>query len=301
MHDADCPVENTDNTQNNVARKSTTAQEKGLRAHDGCLSAPPPCAQVLTNMMNKISHMMMCCVVIIGLMAAETPAAPRTLVFATLDAPPYFGENLPDGGFYTELSREAFQRVGYTLEVEFMAWNRALELARQGDYDGMLGMYYTEQRTNDFIYTEPIYDDEIVFFSRKGETITYTTLRDLTPYTIGVLLGAAEIENLKQEGLTFIEASGQDINVKNLMAKRIDLVICSRAYLLHVITTQFPEWTEEIDVVQPPYTIEKLHNVISKNVTDAATIVADFNRGLQMIKDDGTFDRILQKHGFGKE
>jgi ABC-type amino acid transport substrate-binding protein len=117
----------------------------------------------------------------------------------------------------------------------------------------------------------------------------------LTPYTIGVLLGAAEIERLKQEpDLTFIEASGQDINVKNLMAKRIDLVLCSRAYLLNVITTQFPEWNEAIDVVQPPFEIAKMHNVISKNVADASTIVADFNRGLQMIKDDGTFDPVIQ-------
>jgi polar amino acid transport system substrate-binding protein len=265
------------------------------------LLAPLPCAQVLTSMMNKMFHMMMCCVVIIGLMTAETPAAPRTLVFATLDAPPYFGENLPDGGFYTELSREAFQRVGYTLEVEFMPWNRALELARQGDYDGMLGMYYTEQRANDFIYTESIYDDEVVFFSRKGETITYTTLQDLTPYSIGALLGAAEIENLKQEGLTIIEAKGQDINVRNMIMKRVDLVLHSRAHLLHILTTQFPEWKEEIDVVQPPYNIEKMHNAMSKKAADAATIIADFNRGFQMIKDDGTFDRILQKHGFGKE
>jgi polar amino acid transport system substrate-binding protein len=254
----------------------------------------------MNKMFQKLVHIMMYCVVIIGLMTAQTPAAPRTLVFATLDAPPYFGENLPDGGFYTEISREAFQRVGYTLEVEFMQWNRALELARQGDYDGMLGMYYTEQRENDFIYTESIYDDEIVFFSRKGETITYTTLRDLTPYTIGVLLGAAEIERLKQEGLKFIEASDYAISVKNLMMKRLDLVLCSRVYLLDVITTQFPEWNDAIDVVQPPFEIQKMHNVISKNVADAATIVADFNRGLQMIKDDGTFDRILQKHGFGK-
>jgi polar amino acid transport system substrate-binding protein len=257
---------------------------------------------MMNKMFHKLVHRMMYCVVIIGLMTAQTPAAPRTLVFATLNAPPYFGETLPDGGFYTELSREAFQRVGYTLEVEFLTWNRALELARQGDYDGMLGMYYTEQRTNDFIYTEPIYDDETVFFSRKGETITYSTLQDLTPYTIGVVLGAAELEQFRKvPDLTFIEASGYDINVKNLMANRIDLIFGSRVFFLDLIATQFPEWTEAIDVVQPPYKIEKLHNVMSKKVADAATIVADFNRGLQMITDDGTFDRILEKHGFGKE
>ena len=83
------------------------------------------------------------CVIVLGLMTAETSAAPRNLVFATLNAPPYFGENLAGGGFYTEISREAFQRVGYTFEVEFMTWNRALELAKRGDYAGMLGMYIT--------------------------------------------------------------------------------------------------------------------------------------------------------------
>jgi len=252
-------------------------------------------------MMKNMFRMMMCGIVMIALMTAETAAAPRHLVLATLNGNPYFGENLAGGGFYTELTREAFQRVGYTLEVKFMPWNRALELARRGDYDGMLGMYYTEERANDFIYTEPIYDDEIVFFSRKGESITYTTLQDLTPYTIGLLLGAAEKESFKKEpGLKFIESSGHDINVKNLMAKRIDLVLCSRVYLLDLIKTQLPAWNDALDVVQPPLKIEKMHNVMSKKVADAATIAADFNRGLQMIKDDGTFDRILQQYGFGK-
>jgi polar amino acid transport system substrate-binding protein len=246
---------------------------------------------------------MMCCVVIIGLMTAETSAEPRSLVFSTLDAPPYFGETLPNGGFYTEITREAFQRVGYTLGVKFMSWKRALEAARHGEYAGVLGIYYTEERANDFIYTEPIYDDEIVFFARKGEAITYTTLRDLTPYTIGVLSGAAEIDEMfqREPGLTFIESSGHDINVQNLMAKRLDLVLCSRVYLLHVLATQFPQWNEAIDVVRPPLWIATMYNVISKNVADAAAVAADFNRGLQMIKDDGTFDQILQQHGLGKE
>jgi len=184
--------------------------------------------------------------------------------------------------------------------VKFVPWNRALELARQGDYAGVLGMYYTEERAHDFIYTEPIYEDDIVFFSRKGENITYTTLQDLKPYTIGLLLGAAEIERFKQEpGSKFITSSSHEINLKNLMAKRIDLVLCSRVNFLDLVNTQFPEWKEAIEVVQPPLWIAKMHNVISKNVADAATIAADFNRGLQMIKDDGTFDRILAEYGFG--
>ena len=203
------------------------------------------CARALTRMMNKMFRWIMGCVIVLGLMTAETSAAPRNLVFATLNAPPYFGENLAGGGFYTEISREAFQRVGYTFEVEFMTWNRALELAKRGDYAGMLGMYYTEERAHDFIYTESIYDDEIVFFSRKGETMTYTTLQDLAPYTIGLMLGAAEREQFKKEpGLKVIESSSQEINVKNLMAKRLDLVLCSKVYLFNVINTQFPAWKD---------------------------------------------------------
>lgn len=259
--------------------------------------------------MNKICKNIMAIMLISGLTilsftSHRVNAEERTIVLATVNWEPMFGENLPKGGFYTEITRQAFQRVGYGLKVEFVPWKRALESARKGKYGGLLGAYYSEERTQDFLYSELVYVDEVVFFRRKGEPpSTYQSLRDLIPYSIGVTRGLAYIDSLKEEepSLKLIEVNDTEQNIKKLVRKRIDLFPAGKVYILHMLQTRYPDWKDQIQTVSPPFKEEGLYNPISKNVPDHQTIVTDFNRGLQMIKDDGTFHKILNEYGFGEK
>jgi polar amino acid transport system substrate-binding protein len=229
-------------------------------------------------------------------------AAQRSVVFATTTWEPLLGENLPGGGFYTEISRAAFQRVDYEFTVEFVPWKRAVEETKKGNYDGLLAAGYSEERAQFFSYTDPVYIEDIVFFCRANESISYASLQDLQPYTIGVLRGSLPGDILQQEpSLTLEEVSDDEFNINKLVEKRIDLFVSGKIYILHLLQTQFPEWKEAIEVIHPPLEVVKYYNPVSKTVADHDTIVADFNRGLQMIKEDGTFDQILQKHGFGEQ
>lgn len=259
--------------------------------------------------MNNICKYIMVIMLISGLVALSfTPhganAGKRTIVLATVGWEPMFGENLPKGGFYTEITRQAFQRVGYGLEVKFVPWKRALESARQGNYDGLLGAYYNDERAQDFDYSELVYVDEQVFFGRNGEQpATYQSLRDLVPYEIGVTRGLAYVNELKKEepSLKIREVTDTEQNLTKLMKKRIDLFPAGKVYILHMLQTKYPDWRDQIQIVSPPLKTEGLYNPISKKVPDHQTIVADFNRGLQMIKDDGAFEKILNEYGFGEK
>ena len=70
-----------------------------------------------------------------------------------------------------------------------------------------------------------------------------------------------------------------------------------KIYLLNLINTNHPELRNRIKIVNPAFQVEKLYNPITKKITDHEKIAADFNRGLELIKKDGTYNKILKKYG----
>ena len=89
------------------------------------------------------------------LLAAGDAYAGRLVKMATAPWAPYYSPDLPNGGYIPDITREAFKRVGYDFEVEYMPWKRALEMSRKGRYDGILGVFYSEERGEYFIFSLP--------------------------------------------------------------------------------------------------------------------------------------------------
>lgn len=237
----------------------------------------------------------------IALFAPRPCVAQSTLKLATINSPPYCDETLPDGGVYTTITREAFRRTGYTLDIYFLPWKRAFEMTKNGNYDGLMLVSYKEERIQSLHYTDSILKEEGVLFSQKGRNITYTKLEDLSPYIIGVMRGSMLAELLLSKNLKVEEVTTHEQNIQKLIGReRIDLIASQKLSLLGIINAQFPEWKDKIEIVMPPVHVGYLHNVISRNNPNHETIVKDFNIGLQKIKSDGTFTKILEKHGFEK-
>ena len=223
----------------------------------------------------------------------------KKIILATDPWPPYYGPDLENQGYFTEISKSAFQRVGYQCDVVFVPWKRALEMAKLGKYDGVLGAFYNDERTQWFTYSAPISETYIVFFTAKGKNIRYDSLKSLEPYKIGVINGYNYSEEfdtaayLKKEVVHTVSQ-----NIQKLMVGRIDLFIDSKEVTLWTLRKEFPEYVDKIEIVEPAFKVNKLYIPISKEVTDHQQIVRDLNTGLEKIKADGTFDTILMHHGF---
>ncbi len=56
----------------------------------------------------------------------------RKLRVVTCNWEPHFGENMPGGGYFSEITRQAFKRAGYASEIYFMPWKRALHVVKNG-------------------------------------------------------------------------------------------------------------------------------------------------------------------------
>lgn len=224
------------------------------------------------------------------------------VVLATANWAPYYAPTLPKGGAVTEIAREAFRRVGYELEVVWVPWTRAMEKAKEGEYDGVLGAWYTEDRALHFTYSKPFFRNEIVFFKRRGDSIDNESLNDLTSYRIGVTKNSGPHEWLKDEYPDNLDLVGSaELNIMKLMAHRFDLMADEKLGVLYILNNKYPEWKDDIVSLEPPLQIDELHVIISKQNKDHDRITSDFDRGLGIMRADGTFDNILAKHGFSSD
>ncbi|MCG8636812.1 MAG: transporter substrate-binding domain-containing protein [Desulfobacterales bacterium] len=239
---------------------------------------------------------LMFCVIGFHVIGAEA----KTITLATVEWEPYYGPSLENDGFTVDLSRAAFQKAGYSLKIEYMPWKRAIVLGEQGKkYQGVFGAYYNDERNKIFVFSDTFASSGVGLFSRKGENISYKTLKDLAPYKVGVIKGYANTEAFDAaDYIAKDETTDQVKNIKKLMNGRVDLIIGSPHVILYEVKSKLPEYGGKIELLNPLLKTNTLHFMISRKVSGHEKIIADFNRGLKMIKEDGTYDEIVKKHGF---
>lgn len=212
---------------------------------------------------------------------------------------PYYGKDMLNGGYTTEIIVEAMKRVGYDVKIKWLNWNRAVELSKRGIYDGLGASYYTKERAKFFAYTDEISQTQTVFFKLKSSDIKYSNLNDLRGYDIGIAKGYGYPKIfLEADYLKTVDVPKLELNIKKLLKKRIDLMIGSQKAIQHLLNIRYLEQKNEIEMIMPPVDSMPLYVAFSKESKGYEQKVKDFNKGLKIIKADGTFEKIIKKHGF---
>jgi ABC-type amino acid transport substrate-binding protein len=83
------------------------------------------------------------------------------------------------------------------------------------------------------------------------------------------------------------------------MKKRVDLVVSDQYVGIHTIKNNMPEALNLVEFISPPLETKDLFLCMSKKASGSTLKMKIFNENYQKMKEDGTVDRILEKHGFG--
>lgn len=165
--------------------------------------------------------------------------AQQTVKLTTLDWCPYTCVTAPDGGFSTVVVKEAFKAAGYTAEVEFLPWQRAV--AKATDSSEVAG-YFPEYpaEIDGFDLSPSIGTGPLGLIMRKGATPPAPTADAIKGLKLGVVTGyvnaapvaAAITAGLKPEGV-----SDDTTNIRKLAAGRIDAAEIDQFVFGHILKT----------------------------------------------------------------
>ncbi len=227
--------------------------------------------------------------------------AQETIRLTSNNWEPYASEKLPDFGFTSELIASAFEMAGYPTEFRFYPWKRAMRLTMNGKCDALYSAYYSEDRAATYAISEPYIHSNVYLATRKGRYIRFKSLVDLSEYRIGVVLGYTNSPEFDRADYLQKDKAMNDLqNLKKLMADRVDLIVIDRYVAIHHLKTSpyLIENAGDIRFLEPPLHSSPVHVMFSKAVPGHEKRLIDFNRGLKLMKEEGKYDRIMQKHGY---
>ncbi|WP_428242032.1 substrate-binding periplasmic protein [Gynuella sp.] len=152
----------------------------------------------------------------------------ETIYLTSLEWPPYSSNGLPDQGASVAVAKAAFKAMGHTLVVDFYPWTRAVAQVKDGGkYTGYFPEYYYD--SDEFVFSDPMGKGPLGFVEAKAKPISWNTLQDLTPYTIGVVqdyVNTAELDDMIAKGeLKSSAVTSDSQNILKVANNRVDLAV----------------------------------------------------------------------------
>ncbi|NCF17039.1 MAG: transporter substrate-binding domain-containing protein [Haliea sp.] len=209
-------------------------------------------------------------------------------------SPPYADPKLPGEGLALELVRDVFARTGHKPEITIENWSRAVEGARLGVYDGLAAAWYSEERAQDLLYSEPYLRSELIVLKRRGDQNDYSALGDLSGGRLGVRVDYAYgVDFDSVPNLSLVKENHLIQNLLNLLNGKVDFVIGDQRTIilqLHEFLADKVTQFEVTGITLPPVA---RHVAVSRSLKGHEKIIADFNRGLAQAKKDGSHGAIV--------
>lgn len=220
------------------------------------------------------------------------------VVLAYVEYPPYYGKSLENGGPVAEIIVQAYNKVGYGVTLKFVPWARGLKGTKLGTYDGLFTAWYSKDREQWFVFSDPLLPNELGFYKRKGESIKFDSFEDFRPYKIGIVRGHIYPLGFKEADLKTYEAATDKENLLLVLMNRIDLALTDRALGRYIIKTELQGQGNKLEWIAPPIEVRKQYLIISKQAKGFKEKLEAFNLGLKKLTESGEMNKILIKHGF---
>ncbi|QDG76558.1 ABC transporter substrate-binding protein [Labrenzia sp. PHM005] len=217
-----------------------------------------------------------------------------TLEIVTEQLPPF--NYLEDGiakGMGTEVVQAVLKETGREAPIRFLPWARSYQMALKTPGTLIFSILRTDEREEKFKWVGEIAPYGVSFYHLAENTeINVRTLEDAKPLSVGVYLGDAKAEYLTQKGFKNLSQVEDDrFNLRKLLLGRIDLMVIDDSVIVELLRS------EGVDpaLVRRTMPISDLsgHAYMAFNKDTAKDLVDSFREGLEQIKLNGTYDRII--------
>jgi len=228
----------------------------------------------------------------------------KSVVLGAMEYPPYYGRGLKNFGPLIEIVVESYRHSGYEVEIVFLPFARAMYLSKAGEIDGVVGAWYSQERSESLLYSMPMIDNKVGFFKRKGEDITYKDFNDLKQqgYRLGSVNGYMLPAGLLESGITIYNVSREDQLLKILRGKRVDLVVLDQGAARYALKQPRLSGVEnKVEWMEPTLERNPQYLVISKKAARAAEKLKAFNQGYKFLTESGEVRKILSDHGLSPQ
>ena len=186
-------------------------------------------------------------------------------------------------------------------QKSFVPFKRIQKQLASGEIDIFFGMAKNEMRQKLFTFSKlPIYEVNHIMACKKTDSVTAINFSDIRKLgDKGVILtnfGSATARYLRKQKGLLIDAGGKSVeaNIRKLLVDRGRFVYFHDIGLISTINNRLPQKKQFIKIL--PISFRKYHHYIafSKNINPQ--ILAQFNKVLLELSQDGTLTKLSSKY-----
>lgn len=211
--------------------------------------------------------------------------------------PPYIEDSDPASGFTLEILQEAFKTQGYDIEYINIPWARAEFEVKEGRYDVLPNVWFSNARSADLLYSKSYAVNNIMFITLKNDDFIYSGIDSLSDKKVGVLRSYAYSEEFtNSSNFIKVEVNTLLASIKMLLQGRIDLTLEDEVVAKNIIKNNEPELLDKLRFSSVPLISNSLYITSSYKNPRHKKIIDAFNKGLSEIKINGIYDKIAIKY-----
>lgn len=225
-------------------------------------------------------------------MAKDKKTVDFTIV--TEEYPPYnYTENGKLTGCCYDLTVEILKRLNLNYPIKMTTWNEAYDLTLFDPKYIIFSINRTQARETLFKWVGPLYKNKWGFFAAADKNLKIESLKDVEKYKIGTYYNDVCEEFLCEKKLKYECVDKDSDNLKRLLNGEIDLWIVADIPNAYLVAKREGVDTNKFRLV---YQIRETSLYIGFNRKAPDKIVDRFQKTLNSIKKDGTYDKIMKKY-----
>jgi polar amino acid transport system substrate-binding protein len=209
---------------------------------------------------------------------------------------PYVNKELPGQGVAVELVNEIFAHAGYQTKVTIAPWQRAVEGVEVGLYDALGTAWYSEQRAEALIFSEPYLENDLLLLKLRSLPGDYLELSHLQGRRVGVSAAYEYgIDFAAIPGLTLVAENHDIQSLLNLLNRKVDFVLGDRRALVAQLDEFLAGQKGQLMEVPMQLPGRPLYVAASRSAANGQEIIDAFNKALAEARRDGSYKEIVER------
>lgn len=270
----------------------------------------------------------------LGLVTPAAAEEPTTLQLASDRWPP-FTDDVGKPRFAIELVQTALRRIGVTPQFTIVETAKLEPMVLSGAVDGSAALWQSSKREKVLRYSAAYMENRLILVGRVGTDVSAPFLNALGGQKVGIVggyaygdevggvAGCTDRRVLRTDcGLsggvageviggqvnaplpkpepprrpTYVEGPDDQTNLDRLLAGEVDVILIDELVLRYLLQTSQRAAADQLSIATSPILRAELRFAIRKDHPDVDRILFGFNREIQAMMADGTYNRILRQN-----
>lgn len=240
-------------------------------------------------------HLVVLLLLLLGATTAGQALANLTII-AENDWYPYSGEvDTQPRGLAVDIVKAAYKAAGVEVSLILRPYSRAMIEVKNGVHVGCFDTAYDKSLDADYLF-----HDESLFIAEIGiyganDSPAINSVKELEGKKVGVTNGYTYSDEFDKNSKIIKEVAPGDLNnLKKLANGRVEYTVVYTRVNDHLVSANAQQLSGKYKKVGTLVTMP-LFISFSKKHPDVQKALEAFNKGMALIKQDGTYDKIMSE------